>query len=43
MFFSQQETVEKRRQEKPGYQQEPSNDYRDSFFYDDVENYDELS
>jgi len=38
---SQQETVVKRKQETTGYQERRS-EYRDSFFYDDVDNYDEL-
>jgi len=44
---SQQETVVKRKQETSGYQkttgyQERRSEDRDSFFYDDVDNYDEL-
>ena len=41
LVFSQQETVVKRNQKTTGYQ-ETRSEYRDSFFYDDVDNYDEL-
>jgi len=38
----QTEPVEKRRQTDTRGNEDPRNDNRDSFFYDDVENYDEL-
>ena len=48
LVFSQQETASYRKQETTGYQetktgyQERRSEDRDSFFYDDVDNYDEL-
>ena len=41
LVFSQKEAGDNRRQETTGYQ-ETRNNSRDSFFYDDVDNYDEL-
>ena len=53
LVFSQRETANDRKQETTGYQertrnqetrgyQERRSEDRDSFFYDDVDNYDEL-